>query len=362
MMVLLEMHHRGLTPGKQILVIDPDPRDSNDRTWCFWDRPGGKFDSIAFRQWDSAFFIDNRQKLKMDLAPYRYKMVRGQDFFTYARQVLFGTYDVINESVTAWEDTGSGARITAGGKTFTCRRLFNSIFSEKSVTESPQHYLRQHFIGWKVRTANAVFDPGTPTFMDFSVAQKGNTRFMYVLPFAPNEALVEYTLFSKDLLEDSEYETAIAAYLEELGDGNFEIVEKERGSIPMTVHPFHKDNSGHVTFIGSAGGWTKPSTGYTFASTVKRASKLVSIMAKDGDPGKMVPNPRFTFYDALLIDVLYHENFKGSSIFSALFADGKPAPIFKFLDEETTIAEEIMILAKCPKRTFIGALWRYLTS
>ena len=51
--------------------------------------------------------------------------------------------------------------------------------------------------------------------MDFDLPQKQETRFMYLLPFSPNEALVEYTLFSKDLLEDEEYETAINDYLKE---------------------------------------------------------------------------------------------------------------------------------------------------
>ena len=36
---------------------------------------------------------------------------------------------------------------------------------------------------------------------------------MYVLPFSYTEALVEYTLFSKDLLEDKEYEDEIKQYL-----------------------------------------------------------------------------------------------------------------------------------------------------
>ena len=39
--------------------------------------------------------------------------------------------------------------------------------------------------------------------------QKGNTRFMYVLITSENEALLEYTLFSKNLLSKGEYEAEI---------------------------------------------------------------------------------------------------------------------------------------------------------
>ena len=65
--------------------------------------------------------------------------------------------------------------------------------------------------------------------MDFSVEQKGNTRFMYVLPTSPTEALLEYTLFSKELLSKEEYEAEIEKYLQQLGISHYTILEKEIG-------------------------------------------------------------------------------------------------------------------------------------
>lgn len=63
---------------------------------------------------------------------------------------------------------------------------------------------------------------------------------MYVLPITKNEALIEYTLFSTELLKQEEYESEIKNYIENLGIKNFEITEKEQGSIPMTCYPFWK--------------------------------------------------------------------------------------------------------------------------
>ncbi len=360
MMVLLQMREAGMLREKSVLVIDPDARVSNDRTWCFWEPEGGPFDEIAHRQWDHAYFIDSKTSWRMPLAPYRYKMVRGSDFFAHARKKLDGCFEASHEKVVAWEDFSQGATVQTQTESFSCTHFFNSIFDENQVAGSPHYYLRQHFIGWTVRTQNPVFDPDAPTFMDFSVPQNGNTRFMYVLPLSQNEALVEYTLFSKDLLDDEEYERAIDQYLQNLNSGEYDILEKERGSIPMTVFRFHKQNTEHVTFIGSAGGWTKPSTGFTFANTVKRSAELIRAMKDGRDTQILKPKPRFNFYDALLIDVLYHENHRGSEIFSALFKDGKPAPIFKFLDEDTSFAEDLKILIACPKGIFIRALWRHL--
>ena len=87
---------------------------------------------------------------------------------------------------------------------------------------------------------------------------------MYVLPFSKTQALVEYTLFSAELLKDEEYEAAIKDYLLQLGVKDYKITEKEQGSIPMTAYPFWKHNSSNILHIGTSGGWTKASTGFTF--------------------------------------------------------------------------------------------------
>jgi len=98
--------------------------------------------------------------------------------------------------------------------------------------------------------------------MDFSVAQKGNCRFMYVLPTSETEALLEYTLFSQNLLPKTAYEEAIKEYLHKLGVTNYTITAREQGSIPMTTYDFTQHNSARILHIGTAGGWTKASTGY----------------------------------------------------------------------------------------------------
>ena len=77
---------------------------------------------------------------------------------------------------------------------------------------------------------------------------------MYVLPFSANEALIEYTLFSKDLLEKEEYENAMIDYLNENGSGDYTITEKEQGSIPMTAYDFSQHSNASLMHIGTAGG------------------------------------------------------------------------------------------------------------
>jgi lycopene beta-cyclase len=40
-----------------------------------------------------------------------------------------------------------------------------------------------------------------------------------------------------------------------------------------------------------------------------------------------------------------------------MFKKGNPAVIFKFLDEETSLKEDIQVILKCPKMLFIKVIF-----
>jgi lycopene beta-cyclase len=184
---------------------------------------------------------------------------------------------------------------------------------------------------------------------------------MYVLPTSKTEALVEYTLFSEHLLPKEEYENEIQIYLRNLGADQYEIIEKEQGSIPMTCYPFWKKNTKRVLNIGTAGGWTKASTGYTFRNSDKKSTEFVMFLQKENfKMSSFHKKNKFWWYDLLLLDILYRHNELGSSIFSSMFRNGNPALIFKFLDEETNFIEDVKVILKCPKIPFLKALFRVI--
>jgi lycopene beta-cyclase len=180
---------------------------------------------------------------------------------------------------------------------------------------------------------------------------------MYVLPTSSTEALLEYTLFSKDLLSKEEYENEIQIYIQKLGITDYEIVEKEQGNIPMSSYKFWKNNTKNIINIGSIGGWTKASTGFTFKNVTKKSKALVNFLTSESDFTKFHKMDKFWIYDLLFIDVLFKNNELGSKVFSSLFKKGNPTLIFKFLDEETTFWEDLQVIWKCPKSLFIRALF-----
>ena len=111
-------------------------------------------------------------------------------------------------------------------------------------------------------------------------------------------------------------------------------------------------------FIGSAGGWTKASTGYTFSNTLRKSEELVEFLQRNHDLRNFYKPNRFRFYDMLLLDILAEKNQLGSKIFSAMFRTGKPSLILKFLDEQTSLSEDLKVILKCPASLFISALSR----
>ena len=358
LMTVYEMLLSGKFNDKSILLIDENTKKTNDRTWCFWDEDN-LFDEIASKKWNQAVFANEKFNRVLELTPYQYKKINGLDFYELVFKKISEHKNIhfLNQKVVDFSELGNHCIVKTEQETFTCNKIFNSIYNPEVVTSQTKFPLiLQHFIGWFIKSKEAVFTPNCATFMDFSVEQKGNTRFMYVLPTSENEALLEYTLFSKDLLSKAAYESEIHNYIENLGITEYEILEKEQGNIPMTCYPFWKHNTKNIINIGSAGGWTKASTGYTFKSASKKSKALVQFLKSESDFTKFHKKDKFWFYDLLLLDILSSKNELGSKIFSSMFRSGNSTVIFKFLDEETSIWEDLQVIWKCPKMLFVKAL------
>ena len=362
LMTVYEMMLSGKFNDKSILLIDENPKKSNDRTWCFWDEKH-LFDEIVSKKWSQAIFSNEKFTRVLELTPYEYKKIDGLAFYEMVFKMISEHKNIhfLNQKVVDFTELGDHCVVKTNSEgsegNFTCNKVFNSIYNPKEVTSQSKYPLiHQHFIGWFIKSKEAVFTPNCATFMDFSVELKNNTRFMYVLPTSTTEALLEYTLFSKNLLSKEEYEAEIQNYITKLGITEYEIIEKEAGNIPMTSFPFWKNNTKNIVQIGSAGGWTKASTGYTFKNAVKKSKALVKFLKSESDFRKFHKKDKFWFYDLLLLDILNSKNHLGPSIFSAMFKEGSSEVVFKFLDEKTSLWEDLQVIWRCPKIPFIVAL------
>ena len=105
-----------------------------------------------------------------------------------------------------------------------------------------------------------------------------------MLPVAKNKALVEYTLFSENISEQPEYDQALKDYISTcLSIKKYNITHEEYGIIPMTNYKFSKGEK-RIINIGTAGGQTKASSGYTFQFIQKHAAKIIDAIVQNKDP------------------------------------------------------------------------------
>lgn len=355
----------GPFPDASILLVDPEKKGENDRTWCYWSREAERFDGIVAHSWPRLRFATDGWINDFDLGEYRYSMVRGSDFYDTVLDVLEERPGVEFERgrVLGIEDADGAAEVRTETRTVRGRWVFDSRFEPEEYERRSEeragshHYLKQHFVGWTIETSRPVFDTDTATLFDFRTPQHGEMRFVYVLPFSERRALVEYTLFSADLLETEEYTRAIEAYLADvLGVRDYRVVEREQGVIPMTDEPVERREGERTLAIGTRGGRVKASTGYAFRSTQRDASAIVDSLARRGHPFDLPRTPpRFRALDTTLLQVMYRRGELSEPAFTSMFRKNPIDRMLRFLDEEVSLAETIAIMTTVPIGPFLAA-------
>lgn len=359
--LLVRLAESGWAKGKRIALIEKDKEKSNDRTWCFWEKAPGYFEQLVYRKWDQLAFFGLGHHAQFSISPYLYKMIRGGDFYRYCMRVIndHPEIEVIHGDVSGIQkkDDQLSFNLDELPQLLRCSRVFSSLVPEEKTGKNIM--LLQHFKGWVVRTENAVFNSSTATFMDFRIPQDRGTSFVYVLPFSDREALVEYTLFSRSLLEGQAYDEGLKNYLTYfLHAENYEITAEEFGIIPMTNRKFPAYSDG-IYYIGTAGGQTKASSGYTFRFIQEQSDRIVQDILSGKEPSRQTQaHSRFRFYDNTLLYILYHNKLPGQEIFSQLFRKNDPKKILAFLDNKTSLLQEVGILTSLPMGPFLKAALR----
>ena len=114
---------------RSILIVDSDTKERNDRTWSYWTRQPGLFDSAVTHEWDSLRFVGNGVATVVPLGEYRYKTIRGDDFYRFARRLLAAPPNVefLHGRVERIDDGTEMATVIVDGNTLTCDWVFDSL-------------------------------------------------------------------------------------------------------------------------------------------------------------------------------------------------------------------------------------------
>ncbi|SDB44818.1 lycopene beta-cyclase [Flavobacteriaceae bacterium MAR_2010_188] len=359
----LEFSSDSFFSDKKIALIDSDPKTTNDKTWCFWEKGNGKWDDIVSKTWETANFYSIDKKIKLSLPPHQYKMVKSIDFYNHAKNVLSENPNIsfIEDSIIKIWDTSSNLHITGRKSEYLADLVFDSRIPQNFFDDKKSIKIQQHFKGYIIKTEKEIFNPEEFTMMDYRMRHQKSTSFIYILPLTTDKALVEYTFFTPDLVEENVYDSHLKTYISEiLKIENFTILEDEKGNIPMTDFNFNKYHTDRITKIGTGGGWVKGSTGYSFKNTERKISIVIKNLKAGNTPSNGLFKKRFQFYDSIFLSVLNDFNTEGMQIFEKFYSKNKVNDIFEFLDEKSNFQQEVKIMSSLFSKHFILSLMKYL--
>jgi lycopene beta-cyclase len=350
-----------------ILIIDKDDDDQLHRNWGYWSREPNFFDPTPDHTWRALRFEANGARRDLDLGDYRYTLVRGRDFYPFAKADLAQHPNVtfVQGVVDEIVDGEAVATVVAGGAVFHGLWVFDSLLSKGDLKRIPPHHhqLKMHFKGWEIETPAPAFDTSAATLFDFRTPQRGLMRFFYVMPFAPNRALVEYTIFSERVLPQAEYVAALQEHIEQArGIRDYRIVEEESGVVPITDYPFPRKEGRRIRAIGAKAGRVKPSTGYSIMRVQRDAEAIVQSLVQHGHPFD-VPDDSdwYRLLDRVMLEIMQEDGASLEAVFTAMFTRNPAERILHFLDERATVAEQAALIASLPAGRFVQALGRLLT-
>ena len=348
-----------------ILIIDKEKSKKEDNYFSYWEIGDGKWDSILKNKWSKGDFFSKKGKVEMDFSDYSYKTLSSSKFKEYVKKKIKKKkkFKLSKDTVLKIKEEKNNIVVVGNKKNYNAKHVFDSRLSPILNKKIKKHtYLQQHFLGWVVKTNEKIFNKRSFVFMDYRIRDKNSTAFTYVLPFKKDEALIEHTYFSKNVQNHEVYEEYIKDYLNKYyGKSTYKLVKSEFGVIPMTTYPFHSDSTKNITKIGTAGGWVKPSTGYSFKNCEKYSEKILDNI-KNGKEFKISPKKRYLFLDKILLGVLSNYNYQGETIFHRMIKRNKTKNVLRFLDEESTLFEMIKIIISMRSiyfvKVFIKSLYK----
>jgi lycopene beta-cyclase len=324
---------------KTLAIIENRPEYKRDKTWSFWKVFDHNFEDCVIKSWNNFSINTSEGFHKLSSSSFPYQSINSEKF-----------YKKINSKISSNPNVSFFKNLKELNSKNSL--IFNSIFEYKKDKSK----LWQHFQGIEIETSKNIFDDEIINLMDFNCDQKNDVHFFYTLPFNKNKALIETTWLSN--LEDQslmDYDLQLENYIKNnLGIKSYKINFIEKGAIPL-FYPSLKNDDKTVN-IGSAGGMTRLSTGYTFLNIQEHSKYIVENIDQIKKINEYNMGKKYHFLDKIFLKVLKKHPEKMPRIFFEMFKVSSNS-VIKFLSNKSNIFEDIKIISRMPKLIFIKALF-----
>ena len=333
----LEIHEK--LKYKTLAIIEPREVYKKDKTWSFWKVTEHNFNDCVKKSWEN-FSINIPNKTNyLECKKFLYQSIDSGLFYEKINNRLKK-----NKNIYFFKDL----------KEINSRNSF--IFNSVPSIKKNHSNLWQHFCGVEIETQKNIFDDGIFNLMDFDCDQRESVHFFYTLPYSKTKALVETTWLSKmNDRSQMDYDHQIKNYIEtKLNLKNYKITYKEEGAIPL-FYPTYEETKNKIN-IGTAGGMTRLSTGYTFLNIQEHSKYIRKNFENISNTKRYEINKKYQFLDGVFLSVLKKNPEMMPSIFFKMF-NASPKTVIKFLSNKSNFFDDLTIILKMPKLTFIKALF-----
>ena len=333
----LDLHSK--LKDKTLAIVEPRDEYKRDKTWSFWKVSPHNFEDCTIKSWDN-FTINIPSHLKhVDCKNMPYQTIDSGLFY---QKII----DKIKQNNNIYFFKNINEVNTENSF------IFNSV-GDKIDNKSS---LWQHFSGIEIETSKDFFDEKIFNLMDFDCDQKNSVHFFYTLPFSKTNALIETTWISNlNNTSLNDYDIQLKDYIEDkLKIKNYKINYKETGAIPL----FHPNNIKKLNQIeiGTAGGMTRLSTGYTFLNIQEQSKYIRKNIENIKDTKIFSIERKYEFLDNIFLKVLKKNPERMAQIFYKMF-NSSPNTVINFLSNKSNILEDISIISKMPKWVFLKQLF-----
>jgi len=322
---------------KSLAIIENREKYERDKTWSFWKVFDHNFQDCVIKSWNN-FTInmpDASRELKSEKFPYQ--SIDSGKFYNKVNAELKSNKNI--NFFKSLDEIDSSNSV-----------IFNSI------NESPpdKSKLWQHFQGIEIETKKNIFDEEIFNLMDFNCDQKDAVHFFYTLPFSKNKALVETTWLSNlesDVYKD--YDIQLENYIKNnLRIKEYKINYTEKGAIPL----YYPNTNNNFINIGTVGKMTRLSTGYTFLNIQEHSKYIRENLDNIGNKKRFKLKNKYIFLDKIFLKVVKNNPEQMPSIFFNLFKV-KADAFIKFMSNKSNLVDDLSIILKMPKFTFLKALF-----
>ena len=325
---------------KTLAIIEPREEYKKDKTWSFWKVTNHNFDDCVKKSWENFTVNIPKNTNYLQCTSYPYQSIDSGLF-----------YKKINKKLKQNKNISFLKNISEINSKNSF--IFNSV---PSIKKDHRNFW-QHFCGVEIETENDFFDDEIFNLMDFDCDQRESVHFFYTLSYSKTKALIETTWLSK--MNDGsqkDYDQQIKNYIENhLNLKNYKMIYKEKGAIPL-FYPMYNETKNKIN-IGTAGGMTRLSTGYTFLNIQEHSKYICKNIENISTAKKFEISKKYQFLDNIFLRVLSENPKMMPNIFFKMFKSS-PKTVIKFLSNKSNFLEDLSIILKMPKWTFIKALFK----